>query len=276
MKKKIAHVAWRALRLVLLFYLLFLGFDLFFEEKMIFFPSPYDAREYGERTSAPIEDVFFTTSDQKRIHAWFSPADPKAPTLLWFHGNAGNIAHRIDQLVVLHEGGFNVLAVDFRGYGRSEGSPNESGTYLDAVAAYDTLASRKDIDPRRVVAFGQSLGSAVALDLALQRPCERVVLEAPFTSVPAMASTAYPIPGVSYIVRTKYDNLSKVTHLVTPLLVIHGDKDEIIPFAMGKAIHAAAAGPKELWEVPGAHHNDVYLVAGREYVRRLRKFCEME
>jgi len=275
-KKKFARAVWRVLRLVLLFYALFLGFVLFFEEKMIFFPSPYDACEYGEKTSVPIEDVFFSTSDQKRIHAWFSPSDSKAPTLLWFHGNAGNIAHRIDQLQVLHEGGFNVFAVDFRGYGRSEGSPNESGTYRDAVAAYDALAARKDIDPRRIVAFGQSLGAAVALDLALQRACERVVLEAPFTSVPAMASTAYPIPGVSYMVRTKYDNLSKVAHLALPLLVIHGDRDEIIPFAMGKAVHAAAAGPKEFWEVPGAHHNDVYLVAGREYVRRLRRFCGME
>ncbi len=275
-KQKIGWLAWRVLRLVLLFYVLFYGFVLLFEEKMIFFPTPYVASEYAWRSSVPRDDVFVTTSDGVKIHAWFSAAERSAPTLLWFHGNAGNISGRIDQLQVLQEGGFNVLAVDFRGYGRSEGSPSEKGTYLDAVAAFDALAARKDVDPKRIVAFGQSLGSAVALDLALQRPCERVVLEAPFTSVPAMASAAYPVPGVAYLVRTKYDNLSKAARLAVPLLVLHGDRDELIPFAMGQAVHAAAAGLKEFWAVPGAHHNDVYEVAGREYVRRLRRFCGMD
>lgn len=276
MKKKLARLAKRVLRLVLVFYVLFTGFVLIFEEKMIFFPSPYDSEAYGRRSLAPREDVFLTASDGVTIHAWFAARDAKAPTLLWFHGNAGNIADRLDQLELLHEGGFNVFAVDYRGYGRSEGTPNEQATYLDAAAAYDALAARPDVDSNRIVAFGQSLGAAVALDLALSRRCERVVLEAPFTSVPAMASAAYPVPGVSYLVRTKYDNLSKAARLVTPLLVIHGDRDEIVPFPMGQALHAAAAGPKEFWAVHGAHHNDVYLVAGAEYVRRLRRFCGIE
>lgn len=274
--KKFGRLAWRALRFVLLFYLLFLGFDLLFEEKMIFFPTPYHPRDYGMRTTAPREDVFFQTSDGKRIHGWFCAKDPKAPTLLWFHGNAGNIADRYDQMELLYDGGFNVFAVDFRGYGRSEGTPSEKGTYLDAVAAYDVVVARKDVDPKRIVAFGQSLGAAVALDLALQRSCERVVLEAPFTSIPEMASVIYPIPGLRFFVRTKYDNLAKVRHLATPLLVLHGDKDEIIPFEMGKAVYDAAPGPKEFWAVPGASHNNVYSKAGPEYLRRLRRFCGME
>lgn len=273
MKKKILL---RVLRLVLLFYVVFLGFDVLFEEKMIYFPEPYDEREYGLRTSAPKEDVWITTEDGKRIHAWFSPADPKAPTLLWFHGNAGNIAGRLEQLEVLHDGGFNVLAVDYRGYGRSEGKPDEEGTYKDAVAAYDALVARRDVDRARIVSFGQSLGAAVALDLSLRRPCDRVVLEAPFTSVPDMARTVYPVPGVGWMVRTRYDNLLKVRRLARPLLVLQGNADEVIPFSMGKAVHAAANEPKEFWEVDGAHHNDVFVVAGGEYVRRLRAFCGME
>lgn len=271
--KRLGKVGLRGLRLVFLFYLLFFLFVVFFEEKLIFFPSPYDARDYGMRTTAPIDDVFLETTDRVRIHAWFSRADAKAPTLLWFHGNAGNLSNRLDQLETLQAGGFNVFAVDFRGYGRSEGTPNEEGTYRDAVAAYDALAARTDIDPRRIVAFGQSLGSAVALDLALRRPCERVILEAPFTSIPAMARATFPVPGASFLVHTKYDNLAKVRHLGLPLLVLQGNRDEVIPFSMGKQVFAAANDPKEFWEVAGAHHNDVYVVAGREYVRRLRTFC---
>ena len=171
------------------------------------------------------EDVRFTAADGVALHGWFVPGSNGA-TLVLLHGNAGNISGRLSCLAELHRRlGMNVLIFDYRGYGLSEGRPSEKGTYLDAEAALDYLGSRGDVDPERIVLFGHSLGTAIAVETAVRREVYAVLLEAPFTSIRAMAGHNYPfVPGIGRILRTKYDSLSKIEDLGAPLLVIHGDR----------------------------------------------------
>jgi fermentation-respiration switch protein FrsA (DUF1100 family) len=167
-----------------------------------------------------------------------------------------------------------VLLFDYRGYGRSEGSPDEEGTYRDARAAHRWLVEEKRVPRGRLVLFGESLGSAVALDLALSRPCRALVLESPFASVRAMARAVYPFLPLSALVRTRYENEAKAPRLRVPLLVLHGERDEIVPFAQGRRVFAAAPEPKRFYAIPGAGHNDTYLVGGDAYWDAVRDFLE--
>jgi len=219
------------------------------------------------------EDVSFTTSDSVRLHGWFVPGR-SGLTWVWFHGNAGNISHRLDNLIELHRRlQHNILIFDYRGYGRSEGAPSESGLYLDGEAVIDYLRSRRDVDSGRLVLFGRSLGCAVAVEMAARREVYAVVLESPFTSVQEMAKRFYPfLPGAGLLVRTKFDSLSKINEVRVPVMVIHGDRDETAPFDMGRELFEAANGPKRFYTVEGAGHNDTYLVGGPAYYEALEAF----
>ena len=219
------------------------------------------------------EDVEFRAADGARLHGWWVPAGARAPTLLLFHGNAGNISHRVELLARLHrELGANVFIFDYRGYGRSEGRPSEQGTYRDGEAAWLYLRGRADLDPEAIVLYGRSLGSAVAVDLAVRKACRGVILEAPFTSAAEMARTILPLPGIGRLVRTRYDSLGKIKGLRVPQLVLHGDRDEVVPYRQGRRLYEAAPGPKEFYTVRGAGHNDTYLVGGRAYFATLKRF----
>ena len=190
------------------------------------------------------------------------------------HGNAGNVSHRLDRALLMQSRlGADVLLFDYRGYGASEGSPDEEGTYRDARAAWCWLVAR-GAAPERVVLFGESLGSAVALQLALEVDARALVLESPFASVPAMARAVYPFLPVWPFVRTRYDNAAKIGRLRMPLLVLHGERDEVVPFAQGRRVFDAAPEPKRFFTIPGAGHNDTYAAGGDLYWRVLGDFLE--
>ena len=240
----------------------------------IFFPERTVSRDPGDR-GLEFEDVYFTASDGVRLNGWLVPGRSDT-TLLWLHGNAGNIANRVENIAELHNAlGVNVFIFDYRGYGRSEGTPTEKGTYLDATAALEYLHSRGDVDPAQLVLFGRSLGCAVASELASQVSVQGVILESPFTSIQAMAKHAYPLlPGIGSFVGTRYDTLSKVGGIGAPVFVLHGDRDDIAPFDMGVAVFEAASSPKRFYRIEGAGHNDTNAVGGDPYYRALGEFLD--
>ncbi|HWP58925.1 MAG TPA: alpha/beta hydrolase [Candidatus Acidoferrales bacterium] len=245
-----------------------------FEDRFIYYPQAA-IEQTPARAGLGFEDVYFATEDGLRLHGWFVPHPGAKTTVVWFHGNAGNIGHRVDNLKLLHDKvGVHIFIFDYRGYGRSEGKPSEEGLYKDAAAAVAYLGSRRDVDPARLVFFGRSLGAAVAAEAALKYGCLALILETPFASIREMARAAFPLLPLWPLIRTRYDTLEKVRRIDVPVLVIHGDQDEIVPFRQGKEIFDAAPEPKEFYAIPGARHNDTYIVGGDAYFAAIKRFIE--
>lgn len=243
------------------------------ERFFIYFPD----RELEANPTArglEFEDVFFRSDDGVRLHGWFVSGSRNV-TWLWFHGNAGNISHRLENMRLLRdELGVSVFLFDYRGYGRSEGTPSEEGTYRDAEAALAYLRDQDGVHRDRVVYFGRSLGAAVAVHLATRHPPYALILESPFPSIPYMARRAYPFLPVWPLLRTRYDSQEKMAHVKAPLLVLHGDADDTVPLEGARMLFDAANQPKEFQVIPGAGHNDTYVVGGRSYFAALRGFLE--
>ena len=220
------------------------------------------------------EDVSFTTADGKALHGWFVPGRNEV-TWLWFHGNTGNISDRLVNLKLLHdELGVSVLLFDYRGYGRSEGRPTEKGTYRDADAALAYLRSRGDVSPDRIIYFGRSLGTAVAVDLAARHPPYGLILESPFLSLRHMARLSYRFLPTWPLLVDRYDSQAKIAKVDAPLLVLHGDQDDTVPIEAGRRLFDAAREPKQFYTVRGASHNDTYDVGGPSYLAALQSFVE--
>jgi fermentation-respiration switch protein FrsA (DUF1100 family) len=252
-----------------------------FERSMIFFPDRYpigiwDVEAIARGAGVTIEDRTFTASDGVTLHAWWCrPEAAAGPTaemvVLWFHGNAGNLAQRADGLLALARLPAQVLIVDYRGYGRSAGRPSEEGLYRDGRAAWRHLTEDAGIDPDRIVLLGVSLGGAVAVDLATEVEPAGLILQSTFTSVPEMAAHHYPfIPR--WLVRTKLDSLAKIGRVRCPILVVHSAADEIVPFDHGRRLHAAAGSGARMVVVEGAGHNQTRSVGGRLVEEELRRF----
>jgi fermentation-respiration switch protein FrsA (DUF1100 family) len=258
---------------ILVLLLLLGGLLLLLEKHLIYFPMrSHDVTPGG--LGLAHEEVELRAEDGVRLHGWFLPVKGSRLTVLLCHGNAGNVSHRLDRALLMQSRlRVDTLLFDYRGYGQSEGSPDEEGTYRDARAAYRWLGSR-GVGPERIVLFGESLGSAVALQVAVEAEARALVLESPFTSIPDMARAVYPFLPLWPFVRTRYDNLTKVPRIRAPLLVLHGDRDEIVPFAQGRRVFEAAPAPKRFFAIPGASHNDTYVVGGEAYWRVLREFLE--
>ena len=218
------------------------------------------------------EDLRFHAADGTGLHGWLVPGDGEI-ALLWFHGNAGNIGDRVELLAELHrELGIPILILEYRGYGDSDGKPSEPGLYMDAEAALGALTERLALPTEGVAVFGQSLGSAVAVELATRQRTAGLILEAPFTSAREMARRHYPWLPMGRLMRTRFDSLSKIGEVGAPLLIVHGADDEIVPVAMAEKLLAAAREPKRLLEIPGATHNDAHLVGRSEYFAPIREF----
>ena len=228
------------------------------------------------REGLAYEEVWFTTGDGVRLHGWLVPAPDARITLLWFHGNAGNISHRVSNIRYLHHRlGTHVFIFDYRGYGRSQGGLSdlsEAATYRDADAALAYLRGRRDLADTKLVYFGQSLGAAIAVDIARRQPPAGLVLETPFTRVQDMARIVapyWPFPG---LLQTKYDSLRKIRETRVPLLVLHGDRDEWVPYEQARRLFESANEPKTFYTIPGAHHNDTYVVGGEPYFEAWGRF----
>jgi len=219
------------------------------------------------------EAVTLTTADGVHLAGWFVPYPQARATLLFLHGNAGNISHRLDSIRLFHDLGLAVFIIDYRGYGESEGRPTEDGTYRDAAAAWDYLVEQRQLAPRQIVLFGRSLGGAVAADLASRTQPAALIIESTFTSVPDMAATLYPWLPVRWLSRFRYDTGAKLAAIAAPLLIAHSADDEIIPYAHGRRLFELARKPKQFLELRGGH-NDGFLVSGEHYVSSLDAFLE--
>ncbi len=233
------------------------------ERSLIYVPSSAAAFSPAA-VGAPVEEVWFGT--QTRLHGWFVPGS-RDVTILIFHGNGGNLTHRAPLLARMrHELGANLFIFDYAGYGQSDGRPSEAGTYADARAALAYLRERPDVDPSRIVYYGESLGSAVAADLAVDEPPLALVLNAPFTSIRDMAREHYWLLGpLLRFVRTRYDTAARIGDVHVSVLVIHGADDRVVPLDHGRRVYEAANEPKHLLIVPGAGHNDLVTVGGATY-----------
>ncbi len=253
------------LRTALISYAVILVLAMLFENKLIYFPSR-DA--VGP---SPGEEVWLTTSDGVKVHAWYVPHPQAKATILHLHGNAGNLEDRRDLVRNLHKLGVNVMAIDFRGYGKSEGSPDEHGLYADSRAAYDWLLTKTSAD--KIVFHGESLGGGPACELAANVPCGGLIVQSAFTSARDMAPRVLPIIP-RFLVRTKFDNLEKVARISCRKLFMHGRRDEIVPFDMGERLFAGAAEPKECEWFGSGSHNDLWISHPTKYYSRVAKFLE--
>ena len=237
-----------------------LGLSLFvflLQDRFIYFPDKTLIATPGHIGLA-FEEFSLLSEDGIRLHGWFIPAPAAQTTLLFLHGNAGNISHRLDSLRLFHELGLNVLIFDYRGYGHSGGVPSEQGTYRDALAAWRYLTQTRRIPAAKIVVFGRSLGGAVAVWLARHTAPAALILESTFTSVRDMAARNYPWLPLSVLLHTRYPTLDRIAALRLPTLIVHSREDEIIPYESGQRLYGALRGPREFLSLHGGH-NDAFL-----------------
>jgi len=257
-------------------YLLLLALMRIFEHKLIFFPD-YPARLEGDwhPRTLPVEDVWLTASDGTKLYAWWIPNQQAKFTFLAFHGNASNIANRATTYEFLRSVPANVFALEYRGYGQSEGKPSEAGIYQDAEAAYQYLVNTKAVDPKTIVSFGQSLGTTVATHLAAHREVGGVILEAPFPSASRVATHFYPfLPGVSLLVYSQFNTRARLKEINAPLLVVHCTQDPVIPFQLGQETYNAANQPKTFLQINNVCHEEASLIAPERYRAALNEFLD--
>jgi fermentation-respiration switch protein FrsA (DUF1100 family) len=247
---------------------------MFFENKFIFFPSPYPSGPYEDlRAIDGLTEHTFMTEDNVALHGIYSPAESARVTILFSHGNAGNLSHRIHWLRNMTPLRANIFMYDYRGYGKSEGTPAESGVYADVRAAYDYVRELTSEQQLPIVAWGRSLGGAVAVDLAVNREVDGLIVESTFTSAREIASAAYPfLPGIGHLISSSFDSGEKISAVSCPTLHIHGDEDSIVPLSLGEKLFRMAPGSKDLYIIEGAGHNDTYIVGGSAYTGRIDTF----
>ena len=247
---------------------------LVFQGRLIYFPGGPPQMDPSLMGLA-FEDVEVEAADGVRLHGWWIPAPDAAGTVLFSHGNAGSIEGRMRAARVLVDMGLSVMLYDYRGYGRSEGRPSEEGLYRDAVAFHDHLVQRRGVDPQRLLLYGESLGVAVAIELARRRPVAGLFLESGFTSMADVGAVHYPWLPVGLLLRHRYENEDKIGTLEVPILIIHSPDDELVPFSHAHRLLTAAGGTKELLETAGGHNDGGYLQRAEwqravgEWVRRV-------
>lgn len=244
------------------------------QESLVYFPNM--GRQITVTPAAhglAYEDVAIRTEDGETLHAWWLPAPQATGAVVLFHGNAGNISHRIDYARMFHRLGYGTLLVDYRGYGKSTGTPSEQGTYRDALASWRWLTDTRGMRGQDIVVFGESLGGAVACWLAARHAPRALVLASTFTSVPDLGSEIYPFLPVRLISRFQYNNLECVPKVDAPVLVIHSPGDDIVPFAHGRRVYEAAREPRQFLEIRGSH-NDGFVFMRPEWVEALGGFLE--
>jgi fermentation-respiration switch protein FrsA (DUF1100 family) len=217
------------------------------------------------------EDVWLTTADGVRVHGWFIAAPASRATLLYLHGNGGNISHRLQRIALFRRLGLSVLIVDYRGYGRSDGTPDEEGMYRDARAAWEYLVQTRRLAVTELIIYGESLGGAVAAQLARERRPRALILESSFTSLADVGGEAFPWLPVRWLLRHDYPTHENLGQVVAPVLIVHSRDDEIVPFAHGQRLFEAAREPKFFLETHGGH-NDGFLATGTAYSDGINAF----
>ena len=238
-------------------------------DSLTYFP---DRELYGEPSDVGLAftDLTISTEDGERLHSWWIPTRvaPVRGHVLFFHGNAGNVSHRMEHARALSAAGLDLLLVDYRGYGQSTGRPSEEGLHLDARASLAALRAGDRVDPQRVVYMGESLGAAVALRLALESPPLACVLQSAFTSLRDVGREHYPA-ALASLAGAAYPSRERIARLSVPVLILHGEDDDIVPVAHARTLFAAAPEPRRLHIVPGAGHNDLVSAMGASYGREV-------
>jgi fermentation-respiration switch protein FrsA (DUF1100 family) len=240
------------------------------QDRLVYFPTR-ELETTPRALGVDYEDVWLTTEDGVRLHGWFVATPAARATVLFFHGNGGNISHRLERIMIFRQLCLNVLLFDYRGYGRSDGEPSEQGTYRDARAAWRYLTETRGLSPSTIILYGESLGGAVATHLAAGQTPRAVVVESSFSSAIDLGAEVYPWLPVRWISRYVYPSAQNLEHIQAPVLIIHSRDDEIVPFRHGQVLFAAAHEPKELLEIHGGH-NDGPLMSGTQYRRGLEGF----
>lgn len=266
----------RGLLILLVAYFGFAALLYLFQSQLVFYPGvERELRLTPAQLGLPYEDIKLSASDGVGLHGWYLPgAQAKnRGTVLFLHGNAGNISHRIDSLQMFHRLGYAVLIIDYRGYGQSEGEPSEQGTYLDAEAAWRYLVEVRRVSPCHIVLFGESLGGAIAAKLASVRKPAALVISSSFTSVPDLAQQIYPYLPVRWLTHFRYDTLAALRRVEVPVLIAHSPQDEIVPFSHGQRLYAAAHVPKQFIELTGGH-NDGYIYMRQSWIDTLSGFLQ--
>ncbi|MGP0075400.1 MAG: alpha/beta hydrolase [Bryobacteraceae bacterium] len=237
----------------------------------VYHPSKYPVGDWDAQRLVGASDAWIETSDGVKIHGWWVQREDSPWATLFLHGNAGNITNRTRHIQEIVAAGSSILMLDYRGYGKSTGSPSEQGLYRDSEAGFIYLLG-KGYRAEQIIIHGESLGSAVAIDLASRRSGAALVLEAPFTSASDVAGTVVPFIGPLLI--RGFNSVPKIRWIRVPMLFLHGDRDQVVPLRLGQELFAAAQGSKTFWVIPGAGHNDILDVAGPEYRHRLAGFYE--
>lgn len=235
-----------------------------FQSRFVFFPER-SVLATPENAGLEYRDVFLETDDGVRLNGWYVPGADSADVLLFFHGNAGNMSHRLDSIRLFYNLGLSVLIIDYRGYGRSGGRMNEQGSYRDARAAFRYLVNDMGIEPANIIYFGRSLGGAVAIELATHHVPKAIIIESCFPSIPAIGARLYPWLPVRFLARINYESIPRVATLSCPKLFIHSREDEMLPYAMARRLYDAAAQPKTFLEIRG-DHNTGFITSGADYV----------
>jgi len=275
-RKRRLITAIQIICIIVVIYSIFGWILYYFQPRFVYHPLPdvtYNPKDIG----IEYEDVYFQAQDGIELNGWFVPGDSNMPTVLFCHGNAGNITHRLDTIKIFYELGLNCFIFDYRGYGNSKGSPDEEGTYLDAYAAYLWLTDNKHIEPKRIILFGRSLGGSIAADLASKVSAGSLVVESAFTSFVAVGKKYYPFMPVKLFARFDYNTIGHIKKVKAPVMVIHSPDDRIISFKFGKQLFEAANEPKKFVEIAGGHNDgfllskDIYVEAWKQWVLSMEK-----
>ncbi len=260
-------------------YVAILGLVFWFQPKLVYFPLKGVPMATPQARGLAYERVTLPTEDGEQLAAWWIPAPASTTargTVLLFHGNAGNIAQRIDYAKMFYDMGYATLLVDYRGYGESTGEPSEAGTYRDAAASWTWLTKVRGNKPSQIVIFGESLGGGIATWLAVRQSDtapRALILASTFTSVPDLGAAIYPWLPVRWLSHIHYNNLANIERIRVPLLIAHSPQDEIIPYAHGQRLFATAHEPKAFLELAGGH-NEGFVFAREAWVRAVREFLE--
>jgi fermentation-respiration switch protein FrsA (DUF1100 family) len=242
------------------------------QDRFLFFPTR-DLHTTPDQRGLPYEDVDLVADDGVRIHGWFVAVPRPRATVLFFHGNGGNLAHTIEAIETFARLGLDVFAIDYRGYGRSEGTPSGDGILRDADAAWKYLVETRSLSPSQIILVGRSLGGGPASTLAAKHRPAGLVLESTYSSVPDRAAELFPWLPARWIAKVRFDNRANLANVFCPVLIVHSSADETIPFAHAERLYAAANEPKELVTI-GHGHNDGFALSAEIYVAALRAFFE--
>ena len=251
-------------------YIAFAGFIFIFQSQYVYYPERVLSMDPSS-IDLDFESVSFETSDGVRLSGWFVPSKDARGVILFCHGNAGNISHRLESIQIFYRLRLDTFIFDYRGYGQSEGKPSENGTYRDADAAWEYLVKERQVNPNEIIVFGRSLGGAIAAWLAQAQAPGALILESAFTSVPDIAGKLYPYLPLRLISRFKYDMAKYLDDVNCPVLVVHSRQDEIMPFSHGQRLFEMAGEPKTFLEISGSH-NEGFITSGEAYEKGLDTF----